>query len=158
MIPAVTLISSLVSLVPSIADLVKNKSVEDVADIVQKVTGKSSPDEALEFISNNPHTVALLQSYLADTASARERDVQYIKHGTRNYRADFLVVVSIIIVIMSMCVVVTYDELSEFAKGSITTILGVFLNQLTNVFNFEFGTTRQTEENVSRMTASYTKK
>ena len=95
--------------------------------------------------------------YIKDKANARARDVEFLKSGTRNYRGDFLIGVSVIVVVTILGVVVLMADISEYAKGSLTTILGVFLNQLTNAFNFEFGTTRKDDDRQSQITSAYIK-
>ena len=94
--------------------------------------------------------------YVQDKNSARARDIEFLKAGTRNYRSDFLVGISVLVVFTILAVVILVTDLNEYAKGSLTTILGVFLNQLTNVFSFEFGTTRKDEEKNSVILSEYT--
>jgi uncharacterized protein YacL len=74
----------------------------------------------------------------------------------RNRRGDMLTGASFIVVIVIMGIVV-FSPLDEYAKGVITTILGVFLNVITNVVSFEFGTTRKTEEKQTQITNEYLK-
>ena len=80
-----------------------------------------------------------------------------VQTNGRNRRADFLVGVSVVVILVILWVVITMPDVSEYAKGALTTILGVFLNQLTNVFNFEFGTTRKGEEKQTQITNEYIK-
>lgn len=166
MIPAIALLGSVIELAPALVKVLGfGSNAEDVAnraaDLAKKLTGTDDNESALASLKANPelfltyqqslleHEVSLAKVVTQDKESARLRDVEFLKAGTRNYRADFLVGVSVIVVFTILAVVILEDGLNEYAKGALTTILGVFLNQLTNVFSFEFGTTRdiQTQNN-----------
>lgn len=174
MIPAIALVSGLVQLAPALTKFfgagdVTTTVAEEAASLARKLTGTQSNDAALEAIKSDPkllieyqqlilaNETSFEQLYQQDKESARNRDVEFLKAGTRNYRADFLVGVSVLIVFTILGVVIVADTLNEYAKGALTTILGVFLNQLTNVFSFEFGTTRKDEEKQSRILSEYIK-
>ena len=174
MMPAVALVASLIQLAPSLVKLFKGgETSQEVAEVAAKVarsvTGTNTNDEALVALSTNPdklieyqkalldHETNLEQSYISDKDSARSRDIEFLKSGTRNYRADLLVAVSVLVVFTILGVVILAPDLNEYAKGALTTILGVFLNQLTNVFSFEFGTTRKDEAKQSEIFNHYVK-
>lgn len=174
MIPAAILLSSLVQLAPSITKLFKGgeatqEMAEMAATAARTITGTTSNDAALDALRGDPAKVLELQQVLLshakemeelvirDRSDARARDVQFLSAGTRNYRADMLVAVSVVIVCIILAVVIVFPEVSEFAKGALTTILGVFLNQLTNVFAFEFGTTKSSRETQSQLVQEYIK-
>lgn len=174
MIPAIALVSSVLQLAPQLVSLFKGgekseKVAEVAASIARTVTGTSTNDAALEALKADPSKLVEYQQSLVNQATrleelfyedrkdARARDVEYIRAGKHNYRADFLVGVSVAIVFVIIAIVVWSQDINEFAKGSLTTILGVFLNQLTNVFSFEFGTTRKTEEKQTQITNEYLK-
>lgn len=72
-------------------------------------------------------------------------------------RGNFLIAVSVLVVFVIIGVVVWNQDLNEFAKGSLTTILGVFLNQLTSAYQFEFGTTRKNEDSQTKLVNEYIK-
>jgi len=130
--------------------------VEKVVGIAQNVTGASSPAEALELLKLNAakqleFQMAILTAdnemeklYLADTQSARSRDVEIIKAAGHNYRADSMYVLAVLL-IAALVYVVLQSELGEYAKGIITLVLGRFLGYLDNIYNFEFGTTRSSK-------------
>lgn len=174
MIPALALLTEVVQLAPALAKLFgggeKSTEVAELAaNVAKTVTGTSDNQSALDALKANPtlfiqYQQALLAQerefetlYTGDKASARSRDVELAKLGARNYRADALVAVSVLVILVILGVVIAEDSLSEFAKGALTTILGVFLNQLTNVFSFEFGTTRKNEEQTAQITSEYIK-
>lgn len=174
MIPALALVSSLVQLAPQLVSVFKGsekseKAAELAATVARTVTGTSSNDAALASLQADPAKLVEYQQALLtqetrleeltaeDRKDARARDVEFLKAGTRNYRADFLVGVSVMVVFIIIGIVVWSQDINEFAKGSLTTILGVFLNQLTNVFSFEFGTTRKSEDSQTKLVNDYIK-
>lgn len=175
MLPAISLISGIVQLAPALAKVfgansTSSEYAEKAAQIARVVTGSSDNDSALAKLTDNPELLieyqkTILQQetdleglYVSDKESARLRDVEFLKAGARNYRADFLVGISVVVVFTILGVVILATDLNEYAKGALTTILGVFLNMLTNVFNFEFGTTRKSEDTQSQITTDYIKK
>lgn len=175
MLPAISLISGIVQLAPALAKVfgansTSSEYAEKAAQIARVVTGASDNESALAKLTDNPELLieyqkAILQQetdleglYVSDKESARLRDVEFLKAGARNYRADFLVGISVVVVFTILGVVILATDLNEYAKGALTTILGVFLNMLTNVFNFEFGTTRKSEDTQSQITTDYIKK
>lgn len=131
-------------------------TAEKVIGIAQNVTGATSPEQALEMLKVNSERQAefntavlkanteLETAYLADIASARSRDSEFIKSGTRNYRADSMYFLSVIVVGILVWAVFTSD-MDEYAKGIVTLVLGRFLGYLDNIYNFEFGSTRSSK-------------
>lgn len=173
MIPALALLGSLAQLAPSLLKVFKvgEKSVaaaEVAASVARSISGTSNNDDALTVLATQPeklieyqkaildHEKFMEESFVADKESARVRDIEFLKAGTRNYRADILVAVSILVVFTILGVVILAPDINEYAKGSLTTILGVFLNQLTNVFSFEFGSTRKDEAKQTEIFKQYT--
>jgi len=127
--------------------------VEKIVGTAQNITGASSPAEALEMIRVNAAKQAEFQmavlkldsemelAYLADVQSARSRDVEIVKSGGKNYRADSMYILAVLL-IASLVWIVLKSGLDEYAKGIITLVLGRFLGYLDNIYNFEFGSTR----------------
>ena len=174
MIPAVALLSSVIQLAPALSNLLgAGKKVSEVAElaanVARAVTGTADNDSALASLKAHPelliqyqekllnHEADLESLYVKDKESARLRDSEFLKSGTRNYRADFLVGISVIVVFSILGIVVLMPSLSEYAKGVLTAILGTFAGQLANVFNFEFGTTRKEDDRNSQITTAYIK-
>ena len=81
-----------------------------------------------------------------DRDSARVRDAEFIKSGTRNYRADILVFMAALAVAGMVYLVWKSPDLPEYVKGIVTLVLGRFLGYLDNIYSFEFGTTRGSKE------------
>jgi hypothetical protein len=79
---------------------------------------------------------------LADVADARKRDAAFLAAGTRNYRADAMILVSWGLVIAVTWAVWRDGNLSEFTKATISLILGRALGYIDQAFQFEFGSTR----------------
>lgn len=77
-----------------------------------------------------------------DRESARDRDAKLAQAGRRNYRADAMFILSVMVVVALVLLVWKDTTLDEYFKGIITLVLGRFLGYLDNIFNFEFGTTR----------------
>jgi hypothetical protein len=77
-----------------------------------------------------------------DRDSARDRDAEFIKRGTHNHRADIMVFVAALAVAWMVYLVWSSPSLDEYVKGIVTLVLGRFLGYLDNIYSFEFGTTR----------------
>lgn len=158
---ALAIISALATTVPSIAKMVglsdnATKVAQVASDVLNQVTGKTG-DEAIAALKANPELmlqfqIAMLEQeksfeamYAGDKDSARKRDIEFIKSGRKNWRAEFLVIFSALLLV-AILGVVTLTELNEYAKGMFTMLAGFVTNQLANVFSFEFGTTRKEDE------------
>lgn len=89
--------------------------------------------------------LASFKEEVKDKDSARLRDAQFLKAGTRNYRADTMYVLAVVIIGLLVWAVLS-SELDEYAKGIITLVLGRFLGYLDNIYNFEFGSTRSSKQ------------
>ena len=81
-----------------------------------------------------------------DRDSARGRDSEFVRRGTRNYRADVLVLVAAFAVAAMVYLVWRSPDLPEYVKGVVTLVLGRFLGYLDNIYSFEFGTTRGSKD------------
>ena len=136
---------------------VGDKSVqvaESVVNIASQVTGASSGEEALAILENNAdkryqfkirimeNDTLLEQMYLDDTKDARKRDSNFTLKGMRNYRADAMFVLAVIVIAWLVWIIWKSPELPEYTKGIFTLVLGRFTGYLDNIYNFEFGTTR----------------
>lgn len=137
----------------------KSASVaEKVIDVAKVVTGKEAPDAALESIRLDPALAEqfkqrvieidadLEKAYLQDTQDARKRDAEFLKAGTRNYRADVLAALAVVTVILLTYFIWKDETLNEYVKGTFTLVLGRFLGYIDQVYAFEFGTTRGSKD------------
>ena len=146
-------------------------NVQSIADkastIASTLTGKSDPNEILDALraddsKANEFALAILAQqdtfetiYAADKVNARARDIAISGTPAGNVRANHLATVAVVLIFAILLAVIWLPDLGEFAKGVITTILGVFLNQLTNIYAFEFGTTRRSREKADILQSQY---
>lgn len=159
MIPLIPIAMQLAQFAPGIIKLMTGSDkAEEVAgkviDIARVVTGTDSGPTALAAIQADPAKVmefqlamsdrqqSFEQMYLTDTQDARARDVELAKAGLRNRRADALAAGSVALVIGCLVIVVWASSMDDFAKATITLILGRSLGWIEQIFSFEFGTTR----------------
>ena len=124
-----------------------------VVDIAETVTGRKGAD-ALDALKADPALVLqfrqsviaqeadLDKAYLADRADARKRDAVFISSGTRNYRADVMFFLAVLMIAGLVWLVWKDPSINEYMKGIFTLVLGRFLGYLDNIYNFEFGSTR----------------
>lgn len=138
--------------------LTGNDKAADIADrvvsIAQTVTGTESGEAAVAAIQADPQKLLdfqlamaereqeFHQMYLADVQDARKRDVQLAQAGHMNHRANALAAGAGLLVIFCLFIVVWASQMDDFAKATITLILGRSLGWIEQIFSFEFGTTR----------------
>jgi hypothetical protein len=134
------------------------KVAEKVIDVAKVVTGQQDGTAAVEELRASPELqiqfrthvedlhADLEKAYLLDIQDARKRDMEFIKAGTRNWRADILAALSVISVVLLTLAVWKSPDLSEYVKGTITLVLGRFLGYIDQVYSFEFGTTRGSKD------------
>lgn len=92
-----------------------------------------------------------------DRDSARRRDAEFVKAGRWNFRADAMFVLALMIVSWLVWIVWKDDSINEYVKGIFTLVLGRFLGYLDNIYNFEFGTTRNSrtkDESIAALSSS----
>lgn len=80
--------------------------------------------------------------YVEDVQNARGRDTAFLKAGTRNYRGDSMFVLAIVVVVWLVYIVWKDPSINEYVKGIFTLVLGRFLGYIDSIYNFEFGSTR----------------
>lgn len=158
MLPVIALAGSLIQAAPAIARWLGGESAgtaaERVVEVAKAVTGASLGEQAASVILQDPEKAAafreaianieadLDKAFLADTQSARARDIELAKLGMRHWRASALVTAAFALVGACLATVIWRTELDEAAKAVITLILGRALGWVEQVFSFEFGTTR----------------
>lgn len=77
-----------------------------------------------------------------DRDSARSRDTELGKAGIRNRRADAMFFLAVAMIVGLVYAVWTTPDINEYVKGIVTFLLGRFAGYLDNIYSFEFGTTR----------------
>lgn len=127
---------------------------EQVVEVAKNVSGASTPEAALEAIKasgirqmefqklvmeNDAH---LNELYLADTQDARKRDVEIRKLGMHNVRADALTLGAFLVIALICYKVWNTPDVPEWVKAVVMLVLGRFLGYMDQIFQFEFGATR----------------
>lgn len=133
--------------------------VERVVQVAQQVTGTATPQEALEAVRANAQfqrdfalraldlDAQLEQAYLADRGNARARDIEYVRAGRHNTRADLMVLFDVIGLIACLVVIgVLRTELSGEAVTLIATLASYFGLSLRDAHQFEFGSSRSSRD------------
>ncbi len=158
-LPLIPLAMALAQYAPGIIKLITGSDkAGDVAghvlDIAQLVTGAPTAEKAVEAIQVDPAQAMefqlamanqqqeMEQMYLLDVQDARKRDVQLAQAGNMNHRANALAAGAGLLVIFCLFIVVWASQMDDFAKATITLILGRSLGWIEQIFSFEFGTTR----------------
>lgn len=137
-----------------------------VVQIAQAVTGKPTGDAALQALAADPALVlqyrqAVLASaaeldraYLADRQDARARDVALARAGRLNVRADVMVAVDALGLLACLVVLALYRQgLPGEVVTLITTIASIFGLCLRDAHQFEFGSSRGSQEKTELLTA-----
>jgi hypothetical protein len=172
MLPLIPLLIQAATAAPALAKFFNagdtaEKVAKDVAGIATSLVGGGlDAKESLERIIADKDLTQKFQlavndqmmkwdaMFLADVQNARERDVKMMQAGYRNNRANWLAGMAIVIVIITLAIVVWMSTIDEFAKGTITLILGRALGWVEQIFQFEFGTTRaskQKDDTISKL-------
>jgi hypothetical protein len=89
-----------------------------------------------------------------DTKSARERDMEMLRAGYRNSRANTMLAGAGVAVVVILFLVIYNSPMDDFEKSILTLILGRVLGYVDQGFNFEFGTTRSSakkDETIGRL-------
>jgi len=161
--PIIPIAMALAQLAPSLMKLFGAEepsiaAAKTVTDIAQVVTGTASPEAALkhlqesaaaqrafnELIVKNEHEISL--ALLKDVQDARARDSSIQAEGKRNYRADAMLLLAVLVICLLIYIIWKETELNEYVKGTFTFILGRFTGYLDSIYNFEFGSTRNSKE------------
>lgn len=97
-------------------------------------------------IEDNKLDLEAFREEVKDRDSARDRDVEFIKRGVTNNRANFMFFLAVCMVALLVWIVWKDQSINEYVKGIFTLVLGRFLGYLDNIYSFEFGTTRGSKE------------
>lgn len=155
----ITIALSLANFAPSLIKIITgNDKAADVAskviDVAKAVTGSSTGQAALAAIQIDPgkqmefqlaigaQQVDWERMYLADTQNARARDIELVNAGVKNYRANILAGSALMMVIICLFIVVAFSTMDDYAKATISLILGRALGWVEQLFSFEFGANR----------------
>lgn len=124
----------------------ENKTVEAVTDAVMGL----DPQKRLELDRDFSkwHAEFSLRrevEYLRDVQDARKRDTAIKVAGQRNKRADAIVACTYIGIVITILMSVFMTDLNEYAKGALSTLLGVLIADWKQITQFEFGSTRDSK-------------
>lgn len=130
-----------------------------VVGIAKKVSGQEDPDAALAGIAADPALAMqfrqavieagadLDKAYLADRADARKRDTAIAQTGRTNTRANFMVAMDALGLVVCVGVLALYtDHLSGEAVALLSTVASIFGLCLRDAHQFEFGSSRGSSE------------
>lgn len=149
---------------PSIIKYLTNSdtAVEVATQVIETakvVTGESKPSQAADMLRANPELAMQFQekmaaqeadlekAYLADRADARRRDIALIQAGQTNRRADVMVLIDAIGLIACLVVLMFYRQgMPEGVVTLITTIASIFGLCLRDAHQFEFGSSRSSQQ------------
>lgn len=96
-------------------------------------------------LEHNKLDLQALELEVKDRGSARERDAWFVRMGRHNFRADIMFVLAVAMISALVYIVWKDNTINEYVKGIVTLVLGRFLGYLDNIYNFEFGTTRNSK-------------
>lgn len=170
--PLIPIAMALAQFAPGIIKLLTGSDkAEEVAGqvvgIAQTITGTSDGDAALAAIQADPGKVLEFQqamaaqqsdlekAYLADIANARARDIEIVKSGRQNVRADVMIVLDALGLLACLAALFFYrSEMSGEVVALVSTIASIFGLCLRDAHQFEFGSSRGSAEKsdiISRM-------
>jgi len=157
----ITFALSLAQFAPSImrffgAGQASTDVAQSVVKIAQEVTGRNTdPQFTLDALRDNAKlaqdfNLAVLAkdkdlelAYLQDVQSARARDVELIKAGRHNTRADVMVAIDAIGLVACLIVLGLFRQsMSGEVAALISTIASIFGLCLRDAHQFEFGSSR----------------
>lgn len=128
-----------------------------VIDIAKTVTGKGTPEEAVDAIQDDPalalqfktavmaNDTDLEKAYLADRQDARGRDVALAQAGHYNWRADVLAFFAVGGLVLCVYFIARDADLPERAVNAIMFVAGVLASAVRDVYSFEFGSSRSSQ-------------
>lgn len=133
--------------------------VDKVIDIAKTVTGTPTGEDALVALQQDPALAFQFQqkvldndkeleiAYLADRQDARKRDIEFIKMGKTNVRANAMLVCTFIGLFGSVMAMIHYNvDANSAVGGALLLLIGKFLGNWGTAFDFEFGSSRGSKE------------
>lgn len=125
----------------SLPDLNKPVSQEKLSELRQ--LEMDHEEKLLEFaIRRETLDLDGFREEVKDKGSARLRDQALMALGRHNWRADLMFLLAVLMIAGLVWLVWKDPSINEYMKGIFTLVLGRFLGYLDNIYNFEFGTTR----------------
>lgn len=159
---------SICSLLPSLSKTFSkwfcNNDVKSVSKILtelaQSVTGTHDEKDALEKLRNDPKLLCALQetiikteaeieqALMSDRQNARNRDISLATSGVRNLRADAMVLVATLGLVLCLIFIAKFQkDIPGEIIGIVSTVAGIFGACLKDAYSFEFGSSRNFSSN-----------
>jgi len=129
-------------------------------DTAKGITGSENLDDSVAALKQNPELALQFQTamlnresefeklYMDDKANARNRDIALAATPRGNIRANYLVGFALAIISVILFIIIMQTPSDEYVKSTISLLLGMFLNELKNIYSFEFGSTRVRQQEV----------
>jgi hypothetical protein len=169
-IPLIAAAIGLSQFAPLIGKWVGGNRAEEMAkkvvDMANSVTESLDPATAIQKLSENHKMLIEFQKAVMDMdvkytemeyqdrQDARARDIALLRQGTRNYRADIMVISAALGLIFCLLSLAYYSgSLPGEAVGIISTIAGIFGSCLKDAYAFEFGSSRGSKAKDSTVAA-----
>jgi hypothetical protein len=87
-----------------------------------------------------------LKEFLADTQSARSRDIAIVQAGRKNYRADILAYMAV--GALCSCILLLFVfKVPQESRDLLLVVLGALVAIVKDVFGFEFGSSKDSQRN-----------
>lgn len=87
-----------------------------------------------------------VKAYLADVASARDRDKAFLAAGRKNTRGDVLAYGALGALILCILALFAFDVPTQ-SRDLLLVVLGALVAIVKDVFGFEFGSSKGSERN-----------
>lgn len=126
-----------------------------LTELAKSVTGTHDEKDALEKLRNDPKLLCTMQetiikteaeielALINDRQNARSRDVSLATSGVRNLRADAMVLVATLGLILCLIFIAKFQkDIPGEIIGIVSTVAGIFGACLKDAYSFEFGTSR----------------
>jgi hypothetical protein len=160
----------LLQLAPHVARWLAGDKAGDIAEKAVSVggilTGKTTPAEIAEALKNNQELLLKFQesmaqvnlemarldaeiekTFLADVQNARQRDIEFIKSGQTNTRANIMLAMAFgTVVAISWLLASGRIENGTDIAAFLMTIGGMFARDIGAAFSFEFGSSRGSKQ------------
>lgn len=133
------------------------EAAQEVLTIAETVTGKKG-NKAEDAIASDPNLAIafknrLIESeekldrlFLQDKKDARQRDIELRKLGYRNARADLMIIVAVVALVVNIYLLATNPTLPQSIIAIFNMMVGSLLTMLNSAYQFEFGSSRGSKE------------
>ena len=163
-LPLIGLAASLAAeFAPSLVRKLAGNDAADVAaeviGIAQDITGQGDPEKAIEVLRADPEAVLAFKqraaeleieierAYLADRQDARDRDVAIKKAGYHNYRADVMLALAFVcLIVIIVAAWMGRLNMPDHVFALLNMAAGMILGMIKDAFQFEFGSSRGSKE------------